>query len=62
MFPGYDLRMGLDELKELGQRHKTIRDRFERGSVGWARWDCHLEDVRARFIYLKNLKNMRGES
>lgn len=40
--PGYDPRADLDALRRLCIQTATIRDRFEKGSPGFVRWDRHF--------------------
>ena len=40
--PGYDPRAGLADLRRLCIQTATIRDRFEKGSPGYDRWDRHF--------------------
>ena len=56
MIPGYDIRMSLAEVANLGRSTKAVRDRFPEGGEGWKRWDEHLSSVRSRYNQIRKIR------
>ena len=56
MIPGYNIRMNLAEVANLGRTTKAVRDRFPEDSDGWKRWDGHLTKVRARYNQIRRYR------